>query len=466
MSDLQTAKVTRKRGSFLIWLIPLVAIGAAGWLMYQAFHEAGTTISIRFAQGYGLKPEDTIRFRGIIIGVVEEVKLSPSYDGVEVKARLEPSASGIARDGCKFWIVRPQFGIGQASGLETVIGSKYISILPGSPNAPVRRVFDGLTNPPLLTSMDPHGLELMLTTSNAGGLKPGAPVSYRQVEVGKVISMGLTKNASEVETRIYIDPSYTRLIRENTVFWKFSGASLKAGIFSGIEFDVESMQSLLLGGVAFATPPNPAGQVQNQHVFGLVEKPEAEWLTWQSNIPLRDQAQGEARPVPMQATLLWAEDKLIGQKERERSGWVTPFAEYLVGPANLLCPPEEDQTNGYELVVDERAHFRSLPAPTGRLLQVIKKPPDWPTSTVSRRIPKQVEDFIVLSGSSSADRLVSVDHLKDTGEAWDLDKEIEFDASWHGAPVLADSDKMWIGVLLVFDKRVTLAPLRPLSLQE
>lgn len=59
------------------------------------------------------------------------------------------------------------------------------------------------------------------------------------------------------------------------------------GLFRGVEINLESLRSLVAGGIAFATPNDPKGKAaKDGMVFRLYEKPKKEWLEWTPEIPI------------------------------------------------------------------------------------------------------------------------------------------------------------------------------------
>src|SRR5690606_28181371 len=89
-------------------------------------------ITVDFLEGHGLEVGGAIRHRGIDVGHVDKIVLSDDLSGVVVTATLFPGAEGIARAGSEFWIVRPQIGLTQVTGIETALGPKYIAVRPAS----------------------------------------------------------------------------------------------------------------------------------------------------------------------------------------------------------------------------------------------------------------------------------------------------------------------------------------------
>jgi paraquat-inducible protein B len=106
--------------------------------------------------------------------------------------------------------------------------------------------------------------------------------------VGKVESFELGSSADRVLIHILIEPRYAPLVRSGTRFWNASGVGIDAGLFKGVKVRTESLEALLEGGIAFATPDNaqmgsPAIPGQT---FALHDELNEEWLKWAPKIEL------------------------------------------------------------------------------------------------------------------------------------------------------------------------------------
>lgn len=69
-------------------------------------------------------------------------------------------------------------------------------------------------------------------------------------------------------------------------FWSVSGLDVRVGLFKGLDISLESLRSLAVGGVAFATPEAAGPPAKAGTIFVLHERPEKEWLTWTPKIAL------------------------------------------------------------------------------------------------------------------------------------------------------------------------------------
>lgn len=273
----------RRRLTRLAWVVPLVAVIVAGYVVAERWRQFGPQITIRFADGGGLRIGVTpLKFRGVRVGEVSGVELSEDLKQVLVKVRLERSAASIAREGATFWIVRPQVGLNNITGLGTVLTGPEIQALPGEGKE--SNAFVGLESAPV--ALEEEGLKVVVRTDRPKALRQHSPVYYRGVEVGLVQDIGLAPGASAADVSLLIRKRYAPLVQPGSRFWNVSGVRVKAGLFNGINIDVESLQALAQGGVEFATPPGRRAPVKPGTVFALYDAPRKEWLAWSPTIAL------------------------------------------------------------------------------------------------------------------------------------------------------------------------------------
>jgi paraquat-inducible protein B len=251
---LPEVEVHTKRHISPIWLIPVIALGVGLWLAYTALVERGPAITITFKQAAGLEAGKTkVRYKDVEIGKVEQIRLSPDLSHVTVTARLDRSVEAYLTDSARFWIVRARVMAGEVSGLDTLFSGVYIGLEPGQPGAG-KRDFTGLERPPVV-SIDTPGRRFRLLADRLGSLDVGAPIYYRQIKVGQVVSYEMRSSGDAVEILTFIEAPYDQLVRLNTKFWNTSGLDVRIDT-EGVRINTESVLSLLLGGISFETPTN------------------------------------------------------------------------------------------------------------------------------------------------------------------------------------------------------------------
>jgi paraquat-inducible protein B len=285
--ELPQARIRRRRLFRLIWVVPALALGVAVYLVVEHMRSMGPEILIRFGDAGGLRVGQTpIKYRGVQIGEVTGVQLSEDHKQAVVKARLHESARAIATDGAMFWIVRPQIGLNEVTGLSTVLSGPEIQVLPGKGETPLAE-FKGLDDPP--TGLGVAGLRLVLRAERPKGVRVNTPVNYRGVEVGTVQRIELAPNAASADMHILIYTRFAPLVRAGSAFWNSSGVKAEGGILKGIEVEIESLRTLYTGAIEFATPSEKAPRVKPGTVFFLYDKPKEEWLDWSPRIALGPQ---------------------------------------------------------------------------------------------------------------------------------------------------------------------------------
>jgi paraquat-inducible protein B len=261
----------------------VAAAALCGWFILHDFVFAGPTITIYFQDADGLQEENsTVKYRGVEIGQIQTLNLANKDGEVAVKARLRHSAAGVARQGSIFWIVRPQVKLGAISGLQTIVSGNYVTVQPGNGNP--TNVFLGAEEAPIQPE---KGIILTLLADDLSGIEKQSEVFYRGIQVGEVLDFHLDQNARYVVVQVRIKDNYAPLVRADSQFWNAGGINAHLGLFHGLDISAESAQTLVSGGIAFATPEDYGPPATNGSVYLLNAKESTEWQSWNPLIPLQ-----------------------------------------------------------------------------------------------------------------------------------------------------------------------------------
>lgn len=258
MNDLEP-KITTGGKFNPIWVIPVVAVLIGLYMVIHTKMTEGPEITIQFSTAEGLEAGKTkLRFRDVTIGLVESVSLSGSRDEVVVTAQMDKDAAGMLREDTRFWVVRARIGAGSVSGIGTILSGAYIQLDPGNSKKKADK-FVGLEMPPL-TPADAPGVRITLFSDHAGSLNAGDAILYNGYKVGRIEGVTFDIKQKVVRYDAFIDAPYNELVTTNTGFWNASGVTVDASA-SGIEVITGSVETILLGGVAFGNLPGlPAGE--------------------------------------------------------------------------------------------------------------------------------------------------------------------------------------------------------------
>ncbi len=245
-------EVRSRSGPSVVWLIPVLTLMIGGWLIFRTLADQGPVVTVEFRTAAGIEAGRTrVKYKSVDVGVVEQVQFAQDFSNIMVRVRFDPGMDNLLRRNTRFWVVRPQFSLRGASGLETLISGAYIQIDPG-PGSPQRH-FVGLENQPLITADEP-GRTVTLVTESLGGIDAGSPIYYRGILAGEVLGRELASDRRSIYVAAFIRDPFDQLLRGNSRFWSVSGMDVGFGA-DGPEVRLESLQALIFGGIAFETPP-------------------------------------------------------------------------------------------------------------------------------------------------------------------------------------------------------------------
>ncbi|MCA9052812.1 MAG: paraquat-inducible protein A [Planctomycetaceae bacterium] len=451
--EVPAAMVTPPPRRRWVWLIPVVAVLVTGWLIASVVSQRGRLIALTFREGHGIAAGAELKYHGIVCGEVETVRLSDDLTQVHLEVRLTPEADGLARDGARFWIVRPQADLTGIAGLETLVGAKYLTLLPGNPQAQRVTSFVGLDEPPVLDLEVPGGLEIVLQSPGGAGLRTGVGVHYRDQRIGGVVSTGLAGDGSAIETRVYVRPQFSHLVREGSLFWNDSGIRLRGGL-TELSLHIGTAETLLRGGVAMSLPPDPGEAVAAGHRFILHSRPEQEWLDWQPAVTGAQPVLDGALPKLVQATLQWTHDGLFFDRDRELRGWLLATEEGWSGPLDLLSVPDDALDGRATLTIGEEPITLSSDAVSTREPGFGVLPYEQSREAVTVppvRTPQVPEDCVLVTGPDASPLFVAAVRCRRVDGVWLIDEALPVSSALHGAACIAVADGALVGRVLCSD---------------
>lgn len=250
--NLPEVDVRDERWPSPVWLIPLVALLIGAWLVLQTWYQRGPTIMVQFASAEGLEVGKTdVKYKAVSVGKIKALRLSDDLKSIEAEIELSREIGRHLGSDARFWIVSPRINRSGVSGLTTLVSGAYIGMDPGT-NADDQSFYQGEDRPPVIAPSE-NGRRFFLLADSLGAIDVGAPIFYKQLQVGEVIDYKLLADRNMVRLEVFVRDPYFEFVRNSSHFWNASGAEFKLGA-SGAEFHMESLISLLIGGIAFETP--------------------------------------------------------------------------------------------------------------------------------------------------------------------------------------------------------------------
>ncbi|MBN8713721.1 MAG: MCE family protein [Xanthomonadales bacterium] len=247
--------VRRRSHAGLVWLVPALAAVVGIALVVHNWLQAGPDITISFQSAEGLDAGKTqVKYKNVVIGRVQTIRLSEDRSRVEVNVALEKNAESFASKDTRYWVVRPRIGLGGVSGVGTLLSGAYIGADVGDSDA-FQDHFTGLETPPAISHGEP-GRSFVLHSDDLGSLDIGSPVYFRRIQVGRIAAYQLDADGKGVTLHMFIEAPYEKYVTTNSRFWNASGINVSVGA-DGLRVDTQSLATVLAGGVAFQDPPGP-----------------------------------------------------------------------------------------------------------------------------------------------------------------------------------------------------------------
>ena len=258
-----------QRVSF-VWLVPALALIISLGVAYQNYASQGVLIEISFENASGVTADETvIKYRDVTIGRVEKVTFAAGLSDVLVYVRVDAEIAPYLDDDAEFWVVRPDVSVRGITGLDTVLGGVYIEGNWDTSADVAQLSFVGVENPPI-TRAGQRGSVITLRARDGSALSAGAPILHKGIKVGYLETPELSFNGRDVIVSAFIEAPYDRRITSTTRFWDTSGFSIKFGA-SGVALNVDSLATLIEGGIAFDTVVSGGRPLVEGQLFDLFD---------------------------------------------------------------------------------------------------------------------------------------------------------------------------------------------------
>ncbi|NVK57990.1 MAG: intermembrane transport protein PqiB [Alteromonadaceae bacterium] len=251
MTDSATIKSTTRISK--VWIIPIIALLVAGWMVYYQWHNQGPLITIDMSSANGIEINKTpIKVRDLEVGKVKKIELKPDLNGVRITARVEKSAAHLLNENTRFWVVAPRVSFSEVSGLNTLLSGSFIAMTAES-GTREQEHFDALERPPVTPPGTP-GLHVILSSDTDDlTYKPGDAIIYKGFKVGEFEEVNFDVEHGLIDYRAFIRAPYHKLVDQNTRFWNVSGVKFQLAS-NGVTIQAGSLETLLANGITFGNP--------------------------------------------------------------------------------------------------------------------------------------------------------------------------------------------------------------------
>ena len=242
---------------------------------------AGLALRFRVKGFYEISVGAPITYQGFRVGKVVGATPEDEAGQFAVQAVIEEPYGVLVRKNSVFWVEG-----GVDLDLKSLLSSREAPVSLGEllgggiafatpPEKGEPAVADGLyelnaTRPAFLDRES--GVTLNLRSADLHGLAVNDPVLYRGFAVGKISSVKLAEDGTHFRVSAVVFQDYAQLVRRNSVFWNASGLRFQARDFLDATLDIESISSLLVGGIAFDAVGAPGPQAEDGARYHVLTK--------------------------------------------------------------------------------------------------------------------------------------------------------------------------------------------------
>ena len=230
-----------------------------------------------------------VEYNGMPIGTVTSLTLAKDLQSVRVTLSIAAQYPAFFKEDTIFWLKMPKIGLSGIENGAALLTGPSVGVLPGQ-SSEQRTAFVGLTNYPRSAKRQDGSL-VVLESDQSYSVSPGSPLHYKGIPIGEVVAIDLKDDSSSILTTVLVHSKYSRFLSTKSKFWVSSGVDINFGLFSGFNLDTDSIESMIRGGIALATPSFSTEPPPNSTlVYRLAAKPEDEWLSWNPTELTSDQS--------------------------------------------------------------------------------------------------------------------------------------------------------------------------------
>jgi paraquat-inducible protein B len=246
---------------------------------YKTAVSYGTTVELTSGVANNINVGTAIHYQSVQVGEVTQMHPNFNTGLIAYTARLYPEyARALATKGTRYSVRQPQISFEGVKNLSAAI-VPVIDVIPAKSSAKQLK-FD-LD----YTSKEQQTTQYVLQTPHRSSVNIGTPVHFRNLTVGQVVDVELGSLSDRILITVEVSNEFTYLIRSNTYFWNESGLDVSIGL-SGANIKAGTIDSIINGGIAFATPDEALRPVAKENSsFILHPQADPKWLAWRTAIP-------------------------------------------------------------------------------------------------------------------------------------------------------------------------------------
>ena len=205
--------------------------------------EEKVIINIEFYDAKDIAEGTSIMYKGITIGKVTNISLNTN--SIKAQAFIYKKYKYLLTNNSEFEINSAEISLDGIKNIGTVLTGKYIDLK--YKKGEFKTYFKDKKL--LDTQINTDDLELTLKAKNLGSITDKSKIYYKNIEIGKINNITLSKNYNDVIIKIQIYGKYKNIISNNTLFYDMSSKLIDIKNLN-LNINYSGINPLLKGAIA------------------------------------------------------------------------------------------------------------------------------------------------------------------------------------------------------------------------
>lgn len=203
-------------------------------------------IDIRFSTADGIGENTPIIYRGVNIGKITDILLNSSF--ITAKAYIDSKYKYLLTKNSEFYVAKVDIGLDGVKNLGTVVKGNYVTLDHVEGEFSTKFYSKDYDE----TQSFKKDLKLTLFSDNLNSINKKSKIYYKNIEIGKVVDYGLSKDLKKVEIKILIDKKYEKLVTNNSMFYDMSSKLVEIKNMN-LDINYSGIDVLLNGGIGLVS---------------------------------------------------------------------------------------------------------------------------------------------------------------------------------------------------------------------
>ncbi len=210
------------------------------------------SIKILFDEVEGVEKNfSKLKYKGVEVGKVINISFNKAQK-IELEVFIYDDFKSFARKGSIYYLKKPRVSLQELANANSLFRAVNIGVIKSS-SKKYKSKFIGYDKKPI-DLISSEGIVFKVEDHFSSNIGVNSPIYYKNVQIGKVLKVDLSLDASYVLIDCLIYDKYKKFIRKNSSFYDISGFEMEFSLFDKTKVKSNTITSILKGGLLVVTP--------------------------------------------------------------------------------------------------------------------------------------------------------------------------------------------------------------------